>query len=183
MDKFSAAKSLPPQLALLRASGDIEMDSASDWAAKVEGKNCPFDMPRTGISSSLVPVHKMSISTLFLERIQTYRGHCVLIFDSRHVTRIDELESEEWRLLSEDILNAEKALIEVLRPDHINIASLGLVVPHLHWHLIPRYIGDPRWGGPIWTTAPDEMEKVYLPEVEYVTLAGKIRSELVGADS
>jgi len=147
------------------------MNSASEWAVKVNGEGCAFDMHRTGISSLLFPVHKMSISTLFLERIQTYRGHCVLIFDPRHVARIDELEADEWGRLSADILIAEKALMTVFRPDHINIASLGLVVPHLHWHLIPRYVYDPRWGGSIWTTAPDEMEKNFLQEVEYESLA------------
>lgn len=155
------------------------MDRASDWATKVGGKDCPFDIPRPGITSTLFPVHKMSVATLFLERIQTYRGHCVLVFDPRHVTRIDELEPEEWRLLSDDILNAEKALISAFQPDHINIASIGLVVPHLHWHLIPRYLDDPRWGGPIWTTDPDEMKRIYLQEPEYQSLAQKIRTELV----
>jgi diadenosine tetraphosphate (Ap4A) HIT family hydrolase len=145
--------------------------------------DCPFDLPRASVSSHLFEILQMSISTLYLDRIQTYRGHCVLVFDPRHVTRIDELESDEWRLMSDDIFCAEKALVNALRPDHINIASLGQVVPHLHWHIIPRYTDDPRWGGPIWMTSQEEMEEVFFQEDEYESLAGEIREKLVSGDT
>ena len=155
----------------------------TDWKARVAGENCPFDLPRPNISESLITIEQLSISTLFLERIQTYRGHCVLVFDPRHVTRIDELTQEEWLKLSMDIQLAERALIGVFQPDHINIASLGQVVPHLHWHLIPRYQDDPRWGGPIWMTTAEEMPTVYLDERDYAARADAIRRGLVKAGS
>ena len=145
--------------------------------------DCPFDLPRSNISDNLFEIQQLDVSTLYLERIQTYRGHCVLIFDPRHVTRIDELSPEEWQLMSSDIMNVEKTLIDVFQPDHINIASLGQVVPHLHWHIIPRYTEDPRWGGPIWTTTEEEMEKVYLAEEKYECLADEIRNKLNGNDT
>ena len=126
----------------------------------------------------LLEVQKLSVSTLFLERIQTYRGHCVLVFDPRHATRIDELSRDEWQMMSDDIALAERSLMQAFEPDHINIASIGQMVPHLHWHIVPRYIADPRWGGPIWTTTPDEMKKVYLTEYEYGQLATKILEQL-----
>ena len=118
------------------------------------------------------------MATLYLEKIQTYRGHCVLVFDPRHATRIDELSAGEWAALAADIRATELALMRTFRPDHINIASLGQVVPHLHWHIVPRYVDDPRWGGPIWTTAPEEMRKVYLPQAEYDAMAAEIREAL-----
>ncbi len=126
----------------------------------------------------MVEIRTLSAATLFLEKIQTYRGHCVLLFDARHVTRIDELDTAEWARLASDIRATELALIKAFQPDHVNIASLGQVVPHLHWHIIPRYVGDPRWGGPIWTTSPDEMQKVYLEESQYSDLVATIRAAL-----
>jgi diadenosine tetraphosphate (Ap4A) HIT family hydrolase len=51
------------------------------------------------------------------------------------------------------VLAAELALREVMRPDKINLASLGNVVPHLHWHVIPRWRGDSRFPAPIWSAA------------------------------
>ena len=44
-----------------------------------------------------------------------------------------------------------------MKPDHINVESLGNVVPHLHWHIIPRYVGDPMWGAPVWQVPLDSM--------------------------
>jgi diadenosine tetraphosphate (Ap4A) HIT family hydrolase len=38
----------------------------------------------------------------------------------------------------------------VLQPDKINLASLGNVVPHLHWHVIPRFADDPHFPNPVW---------------------------------
>jgi diadenosine tetraphosphate (Ap4A) HIT family hydrolase len=154
------------------------MATDHEWESNRSPNGCPFCLPRKGITDFMVEVSRLSVATLFLEKIQTYRGHCVLLFDSRHVTRIDELSSEEWHELSSDIRSTELALMDVFRPDHINIASLGQVVPHLHWHIIPRYVDDPRWGGPIWTTSPEEMGKVYLEQPEYAELAETIRRAL-----
>jgi diadenosine tetraphosphate (Ap4A) HIT family hydrolase len=44
----------------------------------------------------------------------------------------------------------EAALRELLRPDKINLASLGNMTPHLHWHVIPRFRDDPHFPNPIW---------------------------------
>ena len=105
------------------------------------------------------------------------------MFDSRHATRIDELSSDEWAKMANDIRVAELALIEAFQPDHINIASLGQVVPHVHWHIVPRYVDDPRWGGPIWAATHDEMQKIYLGEEEYDEMAESIRSALTRGDA
>lgn len=149
-----------------------------EWDTNRSAQSCPFCHPRRNISDIMVEVSPLSASTLYLEKIQTYRGHCVLLFDPGHSTRIDELSPDMWASLANDIRASELALMQVFEPDHINIASLGQVVPHLHWHIVPRYIGDPRWGGPIWTTSPDEMKKVYLEPAEYDQLAAAIREAL-----
>lgn len=150
----------------------------TDWADKVSGQACPFDPPRTGIEKSLLEIRKLSVSTAYLERIQTYRGHCVLVFDPRHVTRIDELTPTEWQAMAGDIAHLERTLMQVFAPDHINIASLGQVVPHLHWHIIPRYLDDPRWGGPIWMTRDTEMQQQFLDDAHYRRRVETIRAAL-----
>ncbi len=60
----------------------------------------------------------------------------------------------------------------------MNYTSLGNVVPHLHWHIVPRYRQDPRWGGPIYTTTREEMRETSLPEPEYRAIAEGIRARL-----
>jgi len=159
------------------------MGASEEWESNRAASGCSFCAPRETISDFMVEVSPLSVSTLYLERIQTYRGHCVLVFDTHHATRIDELSAAEWAAMAADLRAAERALIHVCQPDHINVASLGQVVPHLHWHIVPRYVGDPRWGGPIWTTSPDEMQKVYLESGDYETMAKTIRGALDNVDS
>ncbi len=156
----------------------LEQNLQQEWDSNRAADGCRFCLPRDGIDDFMIEISRLAISTLYLEKIQTYRGHCVLLFDPRHVTRIDELSAAEWQQLSADIRAAELALIEVFNPDHINIASLGQVVPHLHWHIVPRYCDDPRWGGPIWTTTAAEMQKIYLDTGEYLEIAASIRQAL-----
>jgi len=45
---------------------------------------------------------------------------------------------------------AETALREVLRPDKINLASFGNMVPHVHWHVIPRFADDAHFPNAVW---------------------------------
>ena len=48
------------------------------------------------------------------------------------------------------VLAVEEALRDVLRPDKINLASLGNQVPHVHWHVIPRFADDAHFPEPVW---------------------------------
>ena len=98
----------------------------------------------------------------------------MLIFDPRHVSRIDELSPDEWSAFAKDLGESERAIYRALEPDHINVAALGSVIPHLHWHIVPRYESDPRWGAPIWMTRLDDMPKTELQESEYPLLAASI---------
>lgn len=148
--------------------------SAKSWGERVAGHDCPFDEPRGDLSRQLIFVAKMAASTLYLERNQTYRGYCVLVYDPRHVARIDELTIEEWRVLAGDIHRAQSAIFKACAPDHMNVASLGNAVPHVHWHLIPRYRDDPRWGDTIWNTSFSELPRTTLSEEEYQQLVASI---------
>ena len=40
------------------------------------------------------------------------------------------------------VFAVEATIRQVMRPDKINLASLGNLTPHLHWHVIPRYQHD-----------------------------------------
>jgi len=63
----------------------------------------------------------------------------------------DLAEPDRSRLLTA-VNVVERALREVLVPDKVNLASLGNQVPHLHWHIIPRFADDAHFPQPIWAT-------------------------------
>jgi diadenosine tetraphosphate (Ap4A) HIT family hydrolase len=117
------------------------------------GHGCPFDTPRPDNTEHWDLVARLASSSWYLPLNQTYRGHGVLVFDPRHVTRLDELTAAEWRTYGADLQHVVATIGAVCKPNHFNVESLGNLTPHLHWHVIPRYKNDGRWGKPIW--APD----------------------------
>ncbi len=84
-----------------------------------------------------------------------YPGFCRVILN-RHIKEMSDLsESERSRLMSV-VFAVEAVIREVMQPDKINLASLGNVVPHLHWHVIPRFKDDRHFPSPIWAEAQRE---------------------------
>jgi len=145
------------------------------WLRMKAGIGCPLCAPRPAFSDSLYRVCRLAASTLYLARDQTYRGACRLIFDPRHVNRIDELSAGEWQQLAGDLWTGARALALAMEFEHLNVASLGNEVPHLHWHLIPRRRDDGRWGAPIWSVPPAASAAHMLPEDQYAGLAERLR--------
>jgi len=127
--------------------------TATKWDAWAAGQGCPFDAPRPDVTEHWDLVARLSASSWYLPQNQMYRGHGVLVFDQRHATRLDQLTEQEWLPYAADLKRVVEAIGAVCKPDHFNVESLGNVVPHLHWHIVPRYKDDGRWGQPIW--APD----------------------------
>lgn len=78
-----------------------------------------------------------------------YPGYCRVVWN-RHTGEMSDLTGAERAHLMRVVYAAEQALRALLRPDKINLASLGNQVPHLHWHVIPRFIDDPHFPDPIW---------------------------------
>jgi diadenosine tetraphosphate (Ap4A) HIT family hydrolase len=67
-----------------------------------------------------------------------------------HVKEMSDLPTADQVALMRVVMAAETALREVMAPDKVNLASLGNVVPHLHWHVIPRYRLDPHFPNAVW---------------------------------
>lgn len=67
-----------------------------------------------------------------------------------HVREMTDLGAADRSHLLSVVLAAEQALRELMVPDKINLASLGNQVPHLHWHVIPRFKEDAHFPDPVW---------------------------------
>ncbi|MCF7696622.1 HIT family protein [Mycetohabitans sp. B2] len=78
-----------------------------------------------------------------------YPGFCRLVWNA-HVTEFSELSDGERAHLMRALAALERALRATLNPDKINIASLGNMVAHQHWHVIPRFADDPHFPAPVW---------------------------------
>lgn len=78
-----------------------------------------------------------------------YPGFCRVIWHA-HRAEMSDLTPMEQRHLLNVVIATETALRQVMQPDKINLASLGNVVPHLHWHVIPRFRDDRHFPQPVW---------------------------------
>jgi diadenosine tetraphosphate (Ap4A) HIT family hydrolase len=78
-----------------------------------------------------------------------YPGFCRVIWNA-HVKEMTDLPGDDRASLMDAVWKVEQAVRDVMQPDKINVASLGNVVPHLHWHIIPRHVDDAHFPNPIW---------------------------------
>ena len=80
-----------------------------------------------------------------------YPGFCRVIWNE-HVREMGDLDAVQQHYLMSVVFAVEKVVNTLFKPDKINLASLGNVVPHLHWHIIPRWRDDRHFPEPIWGT-------------------------------
>lgn len=78
-----------------------------------------------------------------------YPGFARVIWD-RHVREMSDLDAGARGRMMAAVFAVEAALREVLAPDKVNLASFGNLVPHLHWHVIPRFAGDAHFPQSVW---------------------------------
>jgi diadenosine tetraphosphate (Ap4A) HIT family hydrolase len=141
------------------------------------GQGCTFDATRADNTPHWDLVARLTASSWYLPQNQTYRGHGVLVFDPRHATRLDELTTGEWQAYAADLHRVVTAIVRMCKPDHVNVESLGNVMPHLHWHVVPRYKNDGRWGQPIWTPDGDARPLRRLTAADRASLLAALRAE------
>lgn len=67
-----------------------------------------------------------------------------------HVREMTDLDPASQQHLLRVVLTVERVLRAELLPHKINLATLGNQVPHLHWHVIPRFADDAHFPDPVW---------------------------------
>ena len=105
--------------------------------------------------------------------VEGYPGFLRVIVN-RHVKEMTDLE--EGQRLMQVVFACEAALRKLYQPDKVNLASLGNVVPHLHWHVIARFADDAHFPDSIW--APARRRAATRVPVTDEALAGAIMAAL-----
>jgi diadenosine tetraphosphate (Ap4A) HIT family hydrolase len=93
-----------------------------------------------------------------------------------HAREMSDLAPPDRARLLEAVVVVEEELRALLQPEKINLASLGNVVPHLHWHVIPRFADDSRFPQPVWATAlrPRDEARDSPRRVRALALGGRL---------
>lgn len=105
-----------------------------------------------------------------------YPGFCRVILN-RHAAEMTDLLPEERQQVMNVVFSVERVLRAVLQPTKINLASFGNMVPHVHWHVIPRYANDVHFPNPVWGARQRE---AHLPQFDFHTLQQALVAALAG---
>ena len=102
------------------------------------------------------------------------------------MAEFSDLDDADRSLCLAAVNVVELALREHLQPTKINLAALGNVVPHLHWHVIARFDWDTHFPAPVWAQAcraadgmrqqfvRDRLERVEQEVAKRLTALGKM---------
>jgi histidine triad (HIT) family protein len=114
-------------------------------------------------------VYEDDYAYAFLDIEPLNLGH-TLIVPKKHVETIDQMSSEDLAKLSKAIIKVSSSIMKL--SDGLNILQnnkrvAGQAVPHVHFHLVPRYEGDgqkPEWKRKHSIT--DEQSKEFLDKIK-----------------
>ena len=98
------------------------------------------------------PVYRDDKLSVILVDDAAYPGFCRVIWNE-HVKEMSDLAPADRTLFMEAVWQVESALRAVMAPEKVNLASLGNMTPHLHWHVIPRFVDDAQFPNPVWAAA------------------------------
>lgn len=80
-----------------------------------------------------------------------------LIPRRENIREIYDLSTQDQLQLVREISMAASALNALYKPEKINTAALGNMVPQLHIHIFARYKHDPAWPRPVWAVQTEEI--------------------------
>lgn len=150
------------------------MFDPAEWQRRLAGADCP--------ACAAPPEHDdpLWLATLPSGRVRLqddgdFPGYCIL-YHRRHVTELHELTPPERARLIEDLSRLAQAVADCCRPAKLNYACLGNLVPHLHWHVVPRYPTDGYWGRPFSDRPTDQRRP--LPPADYARLRAALQAAL-----
>jgi len=106
-------------------------------------------------------------------------GLCRVVWGA-HLAEMSDLPDADRMRVMTAVNGVERVMRRVLVPEKINLASLGNQVPHVHWHVIPRFSNDSRFPLPIWAPRQRTVSEAQLSKrrAQATLLREAIRNEL-----
>lgn len=134
---------------------------------------CLYCQNNETLHNLMIEVAKLSVSRVFIFKEQTYHGRCLVAYKN-HVDDLNLLSDDERNAFMGDVARVTRAMQKVFNPAKINYGAYSDTLEHLHFHLIPKYVGGPDFGG-VFRMNPQE---VYLTDEEYAKMADDLRAAL-----
>ena len=136
-------------------------------------KQCLYCTNNQTLHDLMIEICELSVSRAFLFKEQTYRGRCLVAYKD-HVNDLNELSDDDRNAFMADVARVTRAMQKAFNPEKINYGAYSDTLSHLHFHLVPKYVGGPDFGG-VFRMNPQE---TYLSEAEYDELIAKVKANL-----
>jgi len=136
--------------------------------------DCFYCMKDQRLDDLMIEVAPLQVSTLYFFKEQTHPGRCIVALNS-HKSELFDLSVEDQALFAQDMAKAAAAIAKVYSPQKINYAAFGDKLPHLHFHLVPKYENGAKWGT-VFDMMPEE--RIYLSEEAYQDQIQSLRHSL-----
>ena len=130
---------------------------------KSDPKECLYCQNNETLHNLMIEIAQLSVSRVFLFKEQTYRGRCLVAYSD-----------EDRNAFMADVTRVTRAMQKAFQPEKINYGAYSDKLSHLHFHLAPKYVDGPDYGG-IFQMNPG---KVYLTDAEYQELIDAVRANL-----
>lgn len=132
---------------------------------------CTGEGPLNGILTEIV---RLDYSTVYFFNDQKNPGRCVVAYRD-HCRELHEIPEEDCAGYLREVRTVARAIAAIYHPDKMNYAVYGDLVPHVHFHVVPKYAGGVSWGGPF----SDSLPKVVLEKQEASLRIEELRGKIL----
>jgi len=152
----------------------------ADWKERVSGKECAMCADgRAEVAHGSSRIFAGRVSDAYLVRNDVgQRGYSVVIWRGRHVSDPTELSKDEASAYFEEVLRVGRAIERQYTPIKMNFEMLGNSLPHLHTHVVPRYLNDGEPGQPPHFMRIDLKDEPKIPDDQYARDLAALRTLL-----
>lgn len=106
-----------------------------------------------------------------------FTGWCRVIWH-QHLAEMSDLPAADRQHFMAVTFAVESGLRRLLNSAKMNLASLGTGLPHLHWHVIPRFADDTHFPEPVWSAALRASAGRTIPEGFVAAMQSHLDAEL-----
>jgi diadenosine tetraphosphate (Ap4A) HIT family hydrolase len=101
------------------------------------------------LAADTIPVGDLPLSSVLLLDDSRFPWF-VLVPRREGPSELTDLSEEDATALMGEVRIAVRVMLDLAKPDKVNVGALGNVVSQLHVHVVGRFLSDPAWPGPVW---------------------------------
>jgi diadenosine tetraphosphate (Ap4A) HIT family hydrolase len=101
------------------------------------------------LAADTIPVGDLALSSVLLMDDARFPWF-ILVPRRNGASELADLSDEDAATLMQEIRIATRVMLELAKPDKVNVGALGNMVAQLHVHVVGRFRSDPAWPGPVW---------------------------------